>query len=463
VVLVTPVLAVIGFRIGARFSLSAVVGWGGLAILVLLALIATWIWLKQFDLGGRDQGPALAAVNGIGSDDPAVPPVKVRVMVVSDKIVIVSFPGRQPVEMASIPVDDVTSIVWRSKRTFGERSAQVWLTSVSHSPISLQLSTPGNSGDLNDVRQTLRQFVPVGAMTSESLRARSVALWMLPSALAILAVFAMLGAAGAPPSAATAEGRPGAAVPPSTVPSSSEAPLSVVPAPSVSTSKGPTGAAFTASGSGGSSIGRDRGPANAEAPGYFPMTSPDRLPLAAGRPWGRPCAALSLQFDSTTVPMSIVSSAFSVVQDLEKHMPIDIVVSEGTLRRFFGPHSKFDQQPPEPWINGDYEQLPVTFGTTRAPGPGGSDADWLVSWQTYASEDGTSVTFNYVIGKIPSEIGASDVLARKAVRLLLARSFGLLYSNVPGSGLQRSFGHSEDGFSAADIHALRVFSGCGQG
>lgn len=60
----------------------------------------------------------------------------------------------------------------------------------------------------------------------------------------------------------------------------------------------------------------------------------------------------------------------------------------------------------------------------------------------------------------PLATATDPVLTRKAARLMLARSFGLMHSTRPGSGLRSDPADSIDGLSEQDVEALKIFSGC---
>jgi hypothetical protein len=176
--------------------------------------------------------------------------------------------------------------------------------------------------------------------------------------------------------------------------------------------------------------------------GYPVLNGNQGYPIAVGRPWGTPCA------------------------------PIALVAAEGTPD---GLRQRLDEVLAEAAAGG----VPVV-GPGRAP-PGrevptvqvaadatstptlGDGRPQQVLWflQTSLDPSGRTETMRVVSTGVFTRAARDEVAQRRALRSLLARSFGLAGSTAPGSGLTAELGSTLDAFSPADLAALRAMAGCG--
>lgn len=176
--------------------------------------------------------------------------------------------------------------------------------------------------------------------------------------------------------------------------------------------------------------------------GYPVLNGNQGYPIAVGRPWGVPCTSIALV------------AAEGAPDDLRARL--DEVLGEaaagGVPVLEPGP-APLGRETPIVQVAGDAVTSPTL--------PDGRPQQVLWFLQTTLDASGRSETIRGVSAGVFLRAADDEVAQRRALRALLARSFGLAGSTAPGSGLTAELGSSLDAFSPGDLAALRAMAGCG--
>jgi hypothetical protein len=182
------------------------------------------------------------------------------------------------------------------------------------------------------------------------------------------------------------------------------------------------------------------------APGYFELTGVGHRPITVGRPWSTRCLPESVVV-SGKVPDTVFSAASRAISEFTEASGVPVKLAAGYTDAG--------------WTPGGVQAVILISVVAKVPAVvTGSPADRLADWKAFQPIDG-QVSFDWFEGRLYTDLTGDDpVRIRKAVRLIMARSIGIMYSDRPGSGLRRDLDDSVDDFSPADSRAMHLFSGC---
>lgn len=175
--------------------------------------------------------------------------------------------------------------------------------------------------------------------------------------------------------------------------------------------------------------------------GYPVLNGNQGYPIAVGRPWGSPCAPIALVAVDGT-PQGLRARLDEVVTE---------AAAGGVPVLEPGP-APLGREVPVVQVAADTASTPVL--------PDGRPQQVLWFLQTSLDPSGSSEVIGAVSTGVFLQAAPDEVAQRRALRSLLARSFGLAGSTSAGSGLTAELGSTLDGFSPADLAALRAMAGC---
>jgi hypothetical protein len=193
----------------------------------------------------------------------------------------------------------------------------------------------------------------------------------------------------------------------------------------------------------------------AGAPGYRTFGGPHGKPLAVGRPWGLPCRPVRFTVEEH-VPDWIYTQAAAVVGEARRD-GIDVTIE--TRRFTWQPGSLYYAPGQSPATT---ERVPIfVSGGTPPALPGGGREHIQLGWDAQLDADGRHETLTDAEGILwMKTIGGDPELVRRSVRQLIAMTQGIISTSRHDSGIARS--SMIDRFSATDIAAMRLMSGCGK-
>jgi hypothetical protein len=183
-------------------------------------------------------------------------------------------------------------------------------------------------------------------------------------------------------------------------------------------------------------------PSTGTMAGYPVLNGNQGLPIEVGRPWGTSCAPVAL-VAGLAMPASWRRSLAEVVDEAgAAGVPVlgASTALDGRQVRTVRIDGIAGPAPSLP--DGRPQQLLWVLATVTAPG-GGTEHIVDLRAAVYLATTGDDAAAQ-----------------RRIMRTLLARSFGLAGSTQPGSGLAEQISSTVDGFSPADLAALRTMSGC---
>jgi len=190
------------------------------------------------------------------------------------------------------------------------------------------------------------------------------------------------------------------------------------------------------------------------APGYTTMTGPHGKPLAAGRPWGDACEPLRVVAEQE-MPADVYAQLARVVGEA-RQIGLNVTLEDRAYR--WAPATLRIPAGMDPG------SVPaVVIGTTNAPAPtlsSGRPERIGEGWDARLDADGRHEDLTGAGGRLYlATLGGSPAAQRTALRELLALAEGVGRTTHRDSGIR--FDSAADGFTAADVQALHVMSGCG--
>jgi hypothetical protein len=379
-----------------------------------------------------ERAPVVPAVVGLAAFDRGLPSLRVGVALLAEKIRFEILPA-EPGAGSRIDLrhSDIVSVLWTSSRAGLSQRADVLLTSRSQDPVQLRLSCPWYSSEIERLRLGLFRALPPETLLVQEGRAIPV------RPVAVIAALAVLTAVGI--GAARHEAGRQAAATGATPPAAS----------------GPVAAG------GAQAATQQTQGAPAEAPGYLRLTGLGGRPLAVGRPWGHACVTEQVVLNGE-VSQAIVTATFDVLNVAQQVLSLMMTVPAKQTTTAFTAHGPAGTlpsltdptQPPVDLPVGQYRHTP-----DRPSGTSGGGG--VAFWKTLPVSSSGDQRLDWFQGNLfPESLTKDPVRLRKALRMMLANSVGIAYSERPGSGLRLNPSDSIDGFSAEDLRALTLFSGC---
>jgi hypothetical protein len=368
------------------------------------------------------------AVVGQAAFDRGVPSLKVGVRLLAEDV---RFDILPPAPGAGSRIDlrysDIVSVLWTSSWAGFVQRADVLLTSRSQDPVRLQLSCRWYSSEIKRLMRGLLASLPHDALLVEEGRAIPIR----PIA-AVVAALAVLGAAGLGAVRYELGDRP--------IGSGTGSPAST------------GGEARTAS--------AQVREAPAASPGYLRLAGLGGWPPAVGRPWGRACLTEELVLNGE-VPQTVVTATHDVLAGAQQAMTLSVSLPSKRTWTGFTAHGPGGGLP-DPMDTSAPINFPVVQYRQAPSRPSGtSGGDSVAFWKTLPAGSSGDQRFDWFQGNLfPDSLMKDPLRLRKALRMMLANSVGIAYSERPGSGLRGNLDDSIDGFSTDDLHALEVFSGC---
>jgi hypothetical protein len=219
-----------------------------------------------------------------------------------------------------------------------------------------------------------------------------------------------------------------------------------------------TAAAIGVVGSASDTVASAKGTAHtgptAGTPGYFTFTGPRALPMPVGAPWGRPCVPVVLNVEDG-VPDPVYAEVVRVVGEA-RAAGIDIGVE--SRRHTWRPSELY---PPD-LHNVDVKFLAVFSDTdTGHLRSDGKPARDNVGWDAGRDPDGRHEHLTSLSETLHlATLGDSALEYRRVLREFVGWSQGIADSVEPGSALPFRPTAVPDAFSASDIAAMKVMSGC---
>jgi hypothetical protein len=175
--------------------------------------------------------------------------------------------------------------------------------------------------------------------------------------------------------------------------------------------------------------------------GYPVLNGNQGYPVAVGRPWGAPCAPITMVAAPGT-PEPLTARLGEVIAEAAAGGVPVLAVGAAP-----------DGRP--------VQTVQVAADRAAAPTlPDGRPQQVLWFFQTTLDASGRSETIRTMSTAVYLRSVGDAEGQRRALRSLLARSFGLAGATRPGSGLAEELSATLDGFSAADLAALRTMAGC---
>ncbi len=188
------------------------------------------------------------------------------------------------------------------------------------------------------------------------------------------------------------------------------------------------------------------------APGYTTMVGPKGHPLLVGMPWGRPCAPVVLSLP-TSIP-GWMQAEIDAVTATARSSGIDVTVT--TPSGIWYPSDLFPAGLSDATV--EFVHLAVDPGPPRTL-VGGHVANVIVGWNASDSPEARHATLTELGATLSAQaIAGRPSALRRSVRQVIAASQGVLSSTAVDSGIAN--GSQLGGFSASDLAAMRVMSGC---
>ena len=188
---------------------------------------------------------------------------------------------------------------------------------------------------------------------------------------------------------------------------------------------------------------------------YYTFTGPSARPMTVGAPWGRACVPVVLNVEDS-VPDAVYAEVVRVVAEARAG-GIDIGVE--TRQHTWRPSELY----PTGLRNADVEFVAV-FSDTDAGHvrPDGKPERDSVGWDAVLEPDGRHEHLTKLnLTMHLATLGDSKLEYRRALRKFVGWSQGIADSTDPGSVLPLRATATPDAFSAPDIAAMKVMSGCG--
>ena len=196
------------------------------------------------------------------------------------------------------------------------------------------------------------------------------------------------------------------------------------------------------------------GPPIEGAPGYTTLTGPRGGSLPVGRPWGRACQPIRFSVNDDE-PDDVYDQVALVIMEARRH---GLNVTIENRKYYWNPASVY--YPPGTTID-DVRRVAVFSDNDPPPklADGRPERVKLV-WTTTRDGDGHHEDLTHVEGNLRLAALRGDLLAqRTAIRQIVAFTQGVDASELVDSGIKR--GTTLDAFSAVDVAAMKVMSGCG--
>lgn len=187
---------------------------------------------------------------------------------------------------------------------------------------------------------------------------------------------------------------------------------------------------------------------------YGTFDGPTGKPFPTGRPWGVACQPVRLTVEEH-VPDDVYAQVVTVVKEARAD-GIDVTMEDRSFT----------------WSTGSlYYPTGMTADNVQRVGvfvhsgaavvtSNGQPEHVKLGWDATLDADGQHEDMTDAQGELQMTILAGDAVGqRRAVREIIALAQGVSGTNDSGSGLGP--GSTHDGFSAADISAMKEMSGCG--
>jgi hypothetical protein len=195
-------------------------------------------------------------------------------------------------------------------------------------------------------------------------------------------------------------------------------------------------------------------PTIAGAPGYRTYGGPHGKVLAVGRPWGVTCQPVRFTVEEH-VPNWIYGQAAAVVAEARQD-GIDVTIE--TRRFMWKPASLYyaPGQTPDTTV-----RVPIFVKDgTPPPRHDGSPQHINLGWDARLDDGGRHEALTDMQGILYTQsIGNDPRTARRSVRELIAMTQGIIDADRSDSAI--ALDSSIDRFSAADLAAMKLMSGCG--
>jgi hypothetical protein len=197
-----------------------------------------------------------------------------------------------------------------------------------------------------------------------------------------------------------------------------------------------------------------RHPAIAGAPGYLTYGGPHGKTLAVGRPWGVACQPVRFTV-AANVPDSIYAQAATVVGEARRR-GIDVTIE--TRDFLWTPGSLYYAQGQDP---GSTVRVAIFMHDGTPPRRhDGRPKRIELGWDARLIDGGRHEAVSSMQGILFSEsVGNDPRIARQSIRQLIAMTQGIIDTHRSDSAI--ALDPSVDRFSAADIAAMKLMSGCG--
>jgi hypothetical protein len=188
-------------------------------------------------------------------------------------------------------------------------------------------------------------------------------------------------------------------------------------------------------------------------PGYATFSGPNGKPLAAGQPWGRPCQPVRFAVEEH-VPDWVYVEMRSVVSEARRD-GIDVVLESRSFT--WDPGSLYYP----PGLSAAQVPEVAAFVDEKTPKRSNGKPERVrLGWDARldAGRKHEYVTFEQAVFHLPAITG--DLQAtRRSARQLIAFTQGIISSTRSASGIRD--GSSVDRFTASDVAAMKLMSGCG--
>ena len=178
------------------------------------------------------------------------------------------------------------------------------------------------------------------------------------------------------------------------------------------------------------------------------------LAVTDGAPWGQPCKPVLLEV-AANVPDAVFAEADRVVREARTG-GLDIALSTRSLQ--WRPSDLY----PAGLTIADVARAPIFADTS----PGHLRADGQptredVGWDTALEPDGRSEYLTSMQVKLHlANLGGDPLAYRRALRKFIGWTQGIADSSDAGSALKLHSTHAPDGFTPADMSAMKRMSGC---
>ena len=201
------------------------------------------------------------------------------------------------------------------------------------------------------------------------------------------------------------------------------------------------------------SVGRPPRPRVAGAADYTTFTGPLGRPLPAGRPWGRVCQPIRFTVEQS-VPDDIYTNLVAVVGAARKG-GLDVTLEDRSF--MWTPASLYY---PPGTTSADVVRVPVFADSAPHPRLSNGQPERLrLGYDAKPDPDGRHEDLTSAQGQLRlAALNGDGQRERTALRQIVALTQGIDRARSSDSGLFT--GTSRDGFSDADLAALRQMSGC---